>query len=143
QEARRVARIFRTNIQKSYNHGRWQQLEEPELKRLRPYRLFDAIGDSRTTPICRECDGTLLPADHPFWDSHCPPLHHQCRSTVRSLRASAARRKGITTDPPRAQSQQGFGARPQPLPSLDDVEPDLAEYPQTLARLYEQKQNSR
>jgi SPP1 gp7 family putative phage head morphogenesis protein len=140
----RVATTFRNAVQTSFNHGRWQQLEDPDLKQLRPYRMFDSIRDGRTTKVCKDCNGTILEADDPWWDSHVPPLHHACRSHVRSLRASAAKRKGITSSPTPAKPQKGFGDRPSgATPSMKEVEPDLTQYPAELARIYKAKTSNR
>lgn len=136
----RLATTFRNGVQQSFNHGRWQQLEDPDLKELRPYRMFDSIRDGRTTKVCKDCNGTILEADDPWWNSHVPPLHHACRSHVRSLRASVAKRKGITTSPTPSKPQKGFGDRPSgAAPSVADVTPDLSQYPAELARIYRRK----
>lgn len=140
QEAHRVATVFRNGVQSSFSHGRWVQMESPKLKSLRPYRLFDAIRDGRTTKVCRKAHKTLLPADHPWWNNHVPQLHHACRSTVRSIRAAVARRRGITVDPTDEAPQEGFGARPNvasPVPEPPPV--DLTKYPPELRRIYEAK----
>lgn len=41
-----------------------------------------SILDERTTEICNHADGTTLAADHPYWLTHWPPLHWNCRSVV-------------------------------------------------------------
>ena len=46
---------------------------------------FVAIEDERTTEICSARAGITLPYDDPFWKSNWPPLHYNCRSTVREL----------------------------------------------------------
>ena len=138
QKATRLATVFRNQTQQSYNHGRYLQMEEPELKRLRPYRLFDAVRDKRTSKICKDCNGTLLPADDPWWDSHVPPLHHACRSTVRSLRARDAARRGVTQSPTETASAEGFGSKPQR--QVTPIEVDLSKYPPELRAAFERKQ---
>jgi SPP1 gp7 family putative phage head morphogenesis protein len=44
---------------------------------------FDAVGDGRTTPLCRSLDGITLPASDSFWNIYTPPNHWNCRSTIR------------------------------------------------------------
>lgn len=131
----RVETIYRTNVHKAYNAGRWRQLQSPALKRSRPYRFFDAILDGRTSDICNARDGTLLPADDPFWLQNVPPLHHRCRSTIRALTEREAQRKGGAKPPdPEGPPPDGtFGAPPEV-----DVpwRPDLTKYPPELREAF-------
>ena len=107
----RVETIFRTNVQMAYQSGRWAQLQDPEVQKTHPYFMYDAVLDSRTTEICRARNGTVLPADDPWWASNWPPLHFNCRSGVRPITEAEASRRGIrrpTAIPP----QNGFGSAP-------------------------------
>ena len=56
-----------------------------ELRTLDPDIVleFQAVLDDRTSPVCRACAGTRLRASDSWWDTHTPPLHPHCRSTVR------------------------------------------------------------
>jgi SPP1 gp7 family putative phage head morphogenesis protein len=92
--------VFRNAVQRAYNAGRYEQMRKPEVLRFRPFWLYDSILDDRTTEVCKICNGTLLPADDPFWQSHVPPLHHRCRSSIRNLRRSEAERRGISPKAP-------------------------------------------
>ncbi len=74
----RVETILRNAAQSSYNSGRWHQMRDPAVLKFRPFWMFDAVLDSRSSPICPPLDNTVLAADDPFWDSHLPPLHHRC-----------------------------------------------------------------
>lgn len=131
-KAGRVEVIFRNAAQHAYQAGRHYQMTRPGLASRRPYWKFDAVRDTRTTPVCREADGTILPSDHPWWTTHHPPLHHQCRSGVLSLTTKQAAEEGITPAPTTLDSQDGFGA----TPTLDDWDPDLDRYdPDTGAAL--------
>lgn len=110
---RRIDLIFRNATQQAYNAGRYAQMEDPTVKRFRPYRMFDAILDGRTSDICTECNGTILPADDPWWDTHSPQLHHACRSSIRALRRAEAERRGITQSPTAVAADTGFGVSPR------------------------------
>ncbi len=89
-------------------------MKDPVVAELRPFWMYDAILDARTSEICRDFNGTTLPHDDPWWSSHYPPVHHRCRSGVRALRAEqVSRMGGQTTEPPTEhQPQAGFGATP-------------------------------
>jgi len=104
--------IFRNNVQAAYSAGRWDQLQDPAVRRSHPYLMYDAVLDSRTTEICRVRDGVVRPADDPFWQSNWPPLHHNCRSGVRALTRAEAERRGVTQTLPSLPPQEGFGLSP-------------------------------
>lgn len=91
--------VWRNAVQSSFNAGRYAQLTDPLIMKLRPYWRFDAIDDQRTTPICNFLDNSVIAADDPWWDTHFPPLHHRCRSLVVSLRLKEALARGITGPP--------------------------------------------
>ncbi len=135
----RVETIWRNAAQNAYSRGRWEQMRHPTTMAVRPFWLYDAILDGRTSDLCARLNGTVLPADDPWWDSHTPPLHHRCRSTVRALRESEAKRRGISTAPPthddgtEVDAQDGFGWSPeiqdlldQPIDGLEGLDEDLA-----------------
>jgi SPP1 gp7 family putative phage head morphogenesis protein len=122
--------IWRVNTQLAYAHGREAQMRDPEALEARPYWLFDAILDSRTTPICRPIHGTVLPAEHPFWRTHTPPCHFQCRSIKRALTLEHAVARGIARRIRKHElPQDGFGGA-DPL----DWKPDLTVYDDDLLK---------
>lgn len=108
-EAARTETVLRNWAQNSYNRARFQQMSEPAIRRIRPFLMFDGVIDSRQSPTCKACNGVVLPADHPWWAAHKPPMHHRCRSGIRSLTRERAERRGITETPPDIGPQEGFG----------------------------------
>lgn len=52
-----------------------------------PLLQFDAVLDSRTSPICKPLDLVIKPVDNPFWNTYYPPNHYRCRSTVKQLQS--------------------------------------------------------
>jgi SPP1 gp7 family putative phage head morphogenesis protein len=121
--------VFRNAVQRSYSAGRYAQMREPSVAKFRPYVMFDAVVDTKTTTICRRCHGTILPLEHEFWATHTPPLHHRCRAGHRSLRREEAERRGITNVPPALDPPDGFGHAPDhdPVwkPDADKHDPAL------------------
>lgn len=132
----RLAVIFRTAVQQSYSAGRYAQATDPDVLAVRPVWRFDAVTDSRTSPMCSAANGTTLPADHPWWSSHQPPCHFACRSTVLTLSKSQAARFGITDKPTHLEADDGFGAPP----SADAFEPAKGDYDPSLWRIFQTKQ---
>lgn len=143
----RLATIFRNAVQQAFGRGRYKQMTHPAVKRFRPYWLFDGVNDSRITPICKERDGIILPADDPWWLTNYPQLHHRCRSGVRTLRAAQARRRGITTpgqlaeinSSPQVTKHATFGLAPAGPPAMTT---DLADIDPELAAAYQSKQGA-
>jgi SPP1 gp7 family putative phage head morphogenesis protein len=129
----RVETIYRTNVQRAYAAGRYEQMTHPAVKSARPYWRFSAVMDSRTTEVCQQCDGVVIAADDPWWRGHYAPLHFNCRSHAVTLSEEEAQAEGITRSPPTAQAMEGFG---QPPSVPGDVEPDLVEYPAALGEAY-------
>lgn len=110
QQAFRTELVLRNWSQGAYNRARWAQMNEPSVKRFRPYGLFDGVADSHQSEICKACDGTCLPLDDPWWDGHRPQLHHACRSGIRNLTRASAEARGITKKPTDVGAAEGFGS---------------------------------
>jgi SPP1 gp7 family putative phage head morphogenesis protein len=110
--AARLETIFRTNVQSAYNAGRYAQANDPDTRALRPFWQFDAVTDARTTPGCRAANGTVRPADDPWWSRNLPPRHYQCRATFHPLTRRQAERMGVTEKPPAIKADDGFGGPP-------------------------------
>ena len=122
--------VFRNAAQRSLNAGRYRQMQD--AAKWRPYWMYDAVRDTRTTEICRRLDETVRPADDPYWNTRIPPLHHRCRAGIRSLRKSEGERR-VTNVPPPEQPQDGFGLAPDADPVW---KPDPSKYdPELYAEL--------
>lgn len=92
----RADTIFRTNIQTAYQVGHYESMTEPETKRLRPYWMYDAVGDERTRPSHMAMNGKVFPADSPIWDTWYPPNGYGCRCTVVTLSERQVKERGLT-----------------------------------------------
>lgn len=126
----RVENIFRTNTQSAYAAGRYAQMTDPEMLEDRPWWEFVAILDDATTTICRPLEGMCRASQDPFWQTHFPPLHFQCRSTVIT---HADRPRHATSDTKGADVPlDGFGL----APDLGEWKPSAADYPAPLWRAY-------
>ena len=67
-----------------------------------PYLRYVAVLDQRTRPEHMAWHGTVLPVDHPFWQSHYPPNGWYCRCTVQQLAEGDLKRFGykVSDGPP-------------------------------------------
>jgi hypothetical protein len=74
--------IYSTNIRQAYNAGRWTQLTDTEQLEVLPYLTYKH-GDSRVPrPHHLAWDGTTLPADDPWWNTHYPQNGWGCKCRV-------------------------------------------------------------
>ncbi len=132
----RVETIFRTNVMTANNAGRHAQMTDPVVAARRPYWQFVDIDDQRECPICNACHGTILPMTDPWWQTHSPPLHFQCRCRARPLTAKQAEEMGVTRVPTTDAADEGFGAPPT---AHEPFSPDLSKYPPELAAIAREK----
>ena len=86
--------VYRNNMQSSYNAGVFYNQELN--KKNKPYGLYDAIDDERTSEICQILNGKVYPLDHPFWNRYLPPNHHGCRSKRITLSKEELEEYGLT-----------------------------------------------
>jgi len=106
----RLRTIYDTNLRVSRAAGRWERIQQ--LKVQRPFLRYVAVLDARTRPAHRAWHGTILPVDHPWWDTHYPPCGWYCRCTVRQLSHRDLDAKGwaVTALPPEGPPQMFFPA---------------------------------
>ena len=83
--------VFRNAMQTHYAIGHWESFQR--TKKALPYLRYSAINDSRTSVCCRALSGIIRRVDDPFWTTHTPPNHHNCRSTLQALTESQAQKR--------------------------------------------------
>lgn len=132
----RLTTAYRTTTQTAYNAGRWFELDTDVVRATHPYRIYDAVLDSRTTPICRAIDGKVYRYDDPFLLTHWPPLHFNCRTGVRAIRTKQAMDIGPQPPPKTTKIDKGFGLAP---PKRDSWEPERTEFDPKAFAEYERK----
>lgn len=87
-EAWRTRIIYATNMSTSYAAGRWAQLNDPDLLKLRPYwRYHHADGVLHPRPHHKAWNGITLPHDHPFWKTHFAPNGWMCHCYITAVSA--------------------------------------------------------
>lgn len=141
QTAARIDTAMITTTQTALNAGRYKQLTDPDVMRTRQFWMFDAVMDDRTTHICQSLEGTTLPADDPQWGGIHPPMHHRCRSGIRSQRRRVVERRGGPTKPedmPEVNAPEGFGK----LPTAAPWKPKKGDYPEAVFKAYQRKRRA-
>lgn len=91
---RRLRTIFDVNLRVSAAQGDWQR--QQSVKDARPYLRYTALLDNRTRPLHRRWHGTILPQDHPWWETHYPPNGWRCRCKAMSVSADDLEAEGWT-----------------------------------------------
>ena len=73
--------IARTENSKMYNAGRLRRYFDDDNKGFVVALQYDAIVDTRTTPLCRHLDGMIVNVKRlDIINKYSPPNHYQCRS---------------------------------------------------------------
>lgn len=90
----RLRTIYGVNLRTARAAGQWKRIQQ--LKDVAPYLMYSAIMDDRTRPLHRKWHHTVLPVDHPWWDTHFPPCGWNCRCTVVQLTEDELQRRGLT-----------------------------------------------
>lgn len=87
--------IYQTNISTSYAAGRLAQLRDGGFERWM-YKHSDSVLHPRPHHVA--LDGLILPADHPFWQTHYPPNGWGCKCRVVGVRSDKTA-KALGGDP--------------------------------------------
>ncbi len=96
--------IYQTNMASSYAAGRFNQMNDPEVKKLHPYWRYihsDAVLNPRQQHVA--WSGLTLLADHDFWKTHFPPNGFGCQCRIVSVtkkEGEASARAGADDLPP-------------------------------------------
>jgi len=78
--------IYQTNLQASYQAGRFAQLTDPDLLGRRPFwKYIHSDLVIRARPLHESWDGLVLRHDDPFWSTHFPPNGWGCRCRVQAV----------------------------------------------------------
>jgi SPP1 gp7 family putative phage head morphogenesis protein len=97
--------IFRTQSQIAYSAGRWQADQDPAIQEILWGYEYSAVGDDRTRESHMAMDGTTLPKDDPFWQTHWPPNGYNCRCIAIPIYADSVQ---DVPPPDDAEADDGF-----------------------------------
>lgn len=113
--AARLRTIYQTNMRQAQAAGRWERFER--VKAARPYGRYVCLLDGRERPEHRAWHNTVLPLDHPWWQTHAPPNGWGCRCKMQQLSERDLARFGLEVtraapeDTPRVYTNERTGAR--------------------------------
>ncbi|WP_137136625.1 phage minor head protein [Rhizobium sp. FKY42] len=119
---RRLKTIFWSNMNSARAAGQWERAQRS--KKTLPYVLYlrTTSGDPRPEHLLWV--GTILPIDHPFWNTHWPPNGWLCKCQVRMISAREAERL-LGTERVYGKDADGNEIRVRYTDQVPDLGPDL------------------
>ena len=86
--------IYHTNLRQAYNAGRWGQLTDPDVVKLRPYLMYRHSGSAHPRKSHLALNSLVLEHDDPFWNTHAPQNGWGCNCRLDSLSRGDLKRMG-------------------------------------------------
>ncbi len=118
----RLQLIFDTNVRQVLAAGQWQRMLRN--RQTHPYARYVSMDDSRVRPLHRAWHNTVLPIDHPWWQTHRPPNGYRCRCRVVGLtraeyeRGYSLSRPDAETNPLAPTVREPFKTEPPPQQTI-------------------------
>lgn len=142
--------IFRTNIQTAYQVGHYEEMNKEEVRKLRPYWMYDAVADERTRPSHMAMNGQVFLADSAVWDTWYPPNGFRCRCTVVTLSKRQVEKRGLKVleSAPDTVKVKGRDVDVYPDPNFDynpakkEFRPDMSKFPESIKKAYYKNRNA-
>jgi len=88
--------IYQTNIRQAYNAGREAQFADPVLRKSRPFALYKHGDSENPRPHHLAWDGTVLPHDDSWWNTHTPMNGWGCTCKKFAISEDEAKARGFT-----------------------------------------------
>ena len=95
---RRLKTIFWSNLRAARAAGQWERIQA--TKTILPYLIYVLTTALEPREEHLTWVDTILPVDHPFWQTHFPPNGWGCKCSVRQIGRVEAERLGGVTPPP-------------------------------------------
>ncbi|TAN59649.1 head morphogenesis protein [bacterium] len=92
----RTGVIFDTNLRTAYAAGHYEQMTEPAVLSARPFWRYIGGLSVNPRPLHLQWNGTVLPADDPWWKEHYPPNGWGCKCKVVSQSQDELDRGGLS-----------------------------------------------
>lgn len=114
----RLRTIYDTNLNTAQAAAHWERIQR--TAQARPWLRYVALEDGRTRKEHLRWHNTILPHDHPWWDTHFPPNGWGCRCKVMQLSDRDLARYGLQPSkqaPPSTPVTWTVGGRRVSVPS--------------------------
>jgi hypothetical protein len=94
---RRLKTIYWANTRTAYGAGKWTRVQR--TKKHLPYLVYRLGPSENHRPHHVAKEDTVLPIDHPFWQTWFPPNGWGCLCWVRQISETEAQQIGISESP--------------------------------------------
>jgi len=101
--------MLNTNLKVAHHRGHWKQMNDPAVKKLRPYLRYVESSSRKQRPRHKRWVNTILPIDHKWWKTHYPPNGWGCTCSAVSM--SEREKKRFLTE----EKNSKFPPRTRPL----------------------------
>lgn len=131
--------IYETNIRQSYSAGREKQMQDPALRKKRPYGLYRHGRSEHPRPEHLAWDGLVLPLGDPWWETHTPQNGWGCKCRKRMVGDRDLDRMGLKVAPEappmewREATVGTLGPNPRTVKVPKGIDPGFAYNPGTAA----------
>lgn len=116
--------VFQTNIQSSFNAGRWSEYHDPDVTGFFPYFQYHAVDDNRTRYEHAIHNGAIYRRDDPFWNEWWPPNGYNCRCTVTAVSKYEVEDHGIQPGELWGFDEKGNWSKIGHAPRAGEFQPD-------------------
>lgn len=131
--------IYDTNLRQAYNAGREKQMQDPELRKRRPYGIYihnDSVEHPRPEHLAN--NNKVVALDDSWWDVWTPQNGWGCKCKKRMASQRDLDRLGlqVTTPPPVELVDVQIGRRgpnPRTVKTVKGIDPGFAFNPGTAA----------
>lgn len=117
--------VIRTNVATSYGAGRWQAINDPNVRALRPYLQYRTAGDERVRAGHRALNGLVFASGSELAARYAPPLFYRCRCVMVTLSTRQFADRGLVEQTTRVdgiESEEFWAGAPAPLTEADAAE---------------------
>ncbi|KQZ87208.1 hypothetical protein ASD64_07135 [Mesorhizobium sp. Root157] len=94
---RRLQTIYWANTRTAYAAGQWERAQR--TKGALPFFIYELGPSSVHRDAHVAIEGTVLPIDDAFWDTHYPPNGWGCKCRVRAITRFEAVKVGVSPEP--------------------------------------------
>lgn len=96
-EVHRLNTIYDANMRTARAAGQWERIQR--TKHALPYMRYNLGPSARHRPVHESWEGTVLPVDDPWWNSHMTPNGYLCKCFVTQITRRRAEAAGISKRP--------------------------------------------
>lgn len=110
--------VIRTNVATAYGAGRWQAINDPDIRALRPWLQFRTAGDDRVRDGHRSLAGLVFASGSELAARYAPPLYYRCRCVMTTLSAAQFAARGLAEQTTRVdgiEQEEFWSGAPAPL----------------------------